>query len=253
MFKIISNKEKIIKKHGGFGIEILFPGKGIGSNDSGIGTIGRIDQAVITPGTLVPMHPHQDDEILTYLRSGVVEHKDTEGNVEVIRNKRLMMMNAGAQFQHEEFVLPEGGMLTALQIFIRPEKGGLIPKVQFHDFPEAISRNEWRAVAGKENTFPLQIRSSTWIYDIKLEQGKHRSLPVLPVRNAMCLVYLFGGQLAVNENITIQKGESILVENEEVQLTALQDCDIVLFITDPNAKVFKEGMYSGNIGYSGRA
>jgi redox-sensitive bicupin YhaK (pirin superfamily) len=247
MLQIISNQQKIVKKNGGFGIEILFPGRGIGSEDSGIGTIGRIDQATVTPGTLVPMHPHQDDEILTYLRSGVVEHKDTEGNVEVITNTRLMMMNAGAQFQHEELVLPEGGVLTALQVFIRPETGGLIPKVQFHDFREAISRNEWREVAGKDATFPLQIRSNTWIYDMKLEQGKQQSLPVLPVKDATCLVYVFDGLLAVNENSTIQKGESLIVENEEIRLTAVEDCTIVLFVTDRNARIFKEGMYSGNI------
>lgn len=55
MLQIISNQQKIQKKNGGFGIEILFPGKGIGSDDSGIGTIGRIDQATVTPGTLVSM------------------------------------------------------------------------------------------------------------------------------------------------------------------------------------------------------
>jgi redox-sensitive bicupin YhaK (pirin superfamily) len=247
MLQKISNQEKILKKNGGFGIEILFPGKGIGSEDSGIGTIGRIDQATVTPGTLVPMHPHKDDEILTYLRSGVVQHKDTEGNIEVITNKRLMMMNAGAQFQHEELVLPEGGVLTALQIFIRPEIGGLIPKVQFYDFPEAISRNEWREVAGKDDTFPLQIRSNSWIYDIRLEQGKQQSLPVLPLKDATCLVYLFDGLLAVNENINIQKGESLVVEDEKILLKAVEDCNIVLFVTDRNARVFKEGMYSGNI------
>jgi len=49
MFRIISNKEKIITKNGGFGIEILFPGKGTGSEDSGIYTIGRIDQATVPP------------------------------------------------------------------------------------------------------------------------------------------------------------------------------------------------------------
>lgn len=245
--QIISNQQKIVKKNGGFGIEILFPGKGMGSEDSGIGTIGRIDQATVTPGTLVPMHPHKDDEILTYIRSGVVEHKDTEGNIEIITNKRLMMMNAGTQFQHEELVLQEGGVLSALQIFIRPEIGGLIPKVQFYDFPEAISRNEWREVAGKDDPFPLQIRSNTWIYDIRLEQGKQQSLPVLPLKDATCLVYLFDGLLAINETINIQKGESLVVEDETILLKAVEDCNIVLFVTDRNARVFKEGMYSGNI------
>ncbi|QEC74649.1 pirin family protein [Mucilaginibacter ginsenosidivorax] len=247
MLQVISNQQKISKKNGGFGIEILFPGKAIGPEDSGIGTIGRIDQATVTPGTLVPMHPHQDDEILTYLRSGVVEHKDTEGNKEIITNKRLMMMNAGAKFQHEELVLPEGGVLNALQIFIRPATGGLRPQVQFHEFPDAISPNDWRAVAGKGDGFPLQIRSNTWIYDMRLEQGNQRSQPVLPISSATCLVYVFDGSLTVNKNIIIQKGESLVVENEEILLHAAGDCNIVLFITDLSAPAFKQGMYSGNI------
>ena len=43
-----------------------------------------------------------------------------------------MMMNAGANFYHEEMVLEDGGVLECLQIFIRPETSGLKPKVQFH-------------------------------------------------------------------------------------------------------------------------
>ncbi|MBB6130607.1 hypothetical protein [Mucilaginibacter lappiensis] len=50
MFQILPNQEKIVKKNGGIGMEILFPGKGTDSDDSGIGTIGRIDQANVTPG-----------------------------------------------------------------------------------------------------------------------------------------------------------------------------------------------------------
>lgn len=77
MIKKFPNAVKVSKQHGGFGIEILYPGSALGSPDSGLGTIGRIDHATVSPGTLVPMHPHQDDEILTCLRNGKVKHKDS--------------------------------------------------------------------------------------------------------------------------------------------------------------------------------
>jgi redox-sensitive bicupin YhaK (pirin superfamily) len=48
------------------------------------------------------MHPHKDDEIITYLRSGQVNHRDSEGNTVIISNQRLMVMNAGAGFYHEQ-------------------------------------------------------------------------------------------------------------------------------------------------------
>src|SRR4028119_1101114 len=133
----IGNKQKLSKQHGGFGIEILYPGTlHPAANDTGIGTIGRIDQAKVTPGTLIPMHPHRDDEILTYLRTGMVKHLDSEGITEIISSSKLMMMNAGARFYHEELVLEEGGVLEGLQIFIRPGQGGLEPRVQFFDLPQ---------------------------------------------------------------------------------------------------------------------
>lgn len=53
---------------------------------------------------------------------------------EIISSRRLMLMNAGAKFQHEELVLEESETLMVLQIFIRPEKGGMKPQVQFHNF-----------------------------------------------------------------------------------------------------------------------
>ena len=70
---------------------------------------------------------------------------------------------------------------------------------------------------------------------------------MLPISYATCLVYVLEGQLVVNENIDIKKGESLVVENEEILLKAVEDCNVVLFVTDINAVVFKEGMYSGNI------
>ena len=54
----------------GFSIEILLPGASLDNGDSGIGAIGRIDHARVTPGTVIHMHPHKDDEILTYLPPG---------------------------------------------------------------------------------------------------------------------------------------------------------------------------------------
>jgi redox-sensitive bicupin YhaK (pirin superfamily) len=71
-------------------------------HDTGLSTLGRIGHTRINPGTLIPMHPHKDDEIITYLRSGQVNHRDSEGNTVIISNQRLMVMNAGAGFYHEQ-------------------------------------------------------------------------------------------------------------------------------------------------------
>src|SRR5690625_203646 len=178
MLHIIDTVNKKKMKKGGFGIEILYPGEALSNpSDSGLAGIGRIDQARVNPGTLIPMHPHRNDEILTYIRTGRVKHTDSGGNTEIISSQRLMLMNAGADFQHEEQVLEVSEANTVLQIFIRQEKCDMAPNVQSHDFTETYSIKHWRKVAGKTRDFPLKFRSSTAVYDMRMQGKTIKRLP----------------------------------------------------------------------------
>ena len=248
MLTKINTTIKYGKQRGGFGIQILYPGLIRSAlNDTGFFTLGRIDHARIIPGTIIPMHPHKDDEILTYLRSGKVKHLDSEGLTDIISNQKLMMMNAGAKFSHEELVLEEGGVLEGLQIFIRPEFSGLKPQVQFYQLQEIYSINQWRKIAGKGNDYPLQIRSNTWLMDIRLEKENQAVLPDPIAENTAFLFYVFSGKIQVNEQMLLTTGESVLIENETPVFNALEPSDIVLFIAQTDAVYFDEGMYSGNL------
>lgn len=242
----IDNSTKLGKQVGGFGIQILYPGIALSNTkDTGFATIGRIDQAKVTPNTLVPMHPHQNDEILTYIRSGVINHIDSEGISEVINNKKLMLMNAGSKFFHEELVLEDGGNVEALQIFIRPEKENLEPLVQFYDFPTVFCLNQWRKIAGKDDDYPLRFRSNTWIQDVRLESEIQISLPEMPTKYASLLLYVFDGMIQVND-VSLSKGESLIIEDEQPIILSNKVSDLVLFITDKHTPCFDGGMYSGN-------
>ena len=243
MIKKIENHHKTNFEKGGFKIKVLFPGKQLENNDTGLGTIGRIDHANLNSETLVSMHPHSNDEILTYLRSGKMKHKDSEGVVEEVSNNKLMLMNAGKLFYHEELCLEEA---EGLQIFIRPEEKDLQPNVQFHDLSEIHSVNTWRLIAGDDKAAPMHIRSETLIYDMRLDAEKDTILPELQNNVSTILLYVFHGEVTVNEDISLSKGESIIIKNGKIKFKALQTTDLVLFVTDENSKYFEDGMYSGN-------
>ncbi|MER9136151.1 pirin family protein [Mesorhizobium sp. M0830] len=235
------------RKHGsgGFGIEILWPGLARrDQGDSGIGAIGRIDHARVLPGTVVSMHPHKDDEILTYLRSGRVLHLDTEGHSEPVFNTRLMLMSAGHTFQHEEQVQVDGGVLEGLQIFVRPSESDLDPIVQFHDLASPYSENAWRLIAGPSDA-PLTFRAPAWVHDNRISAGQVTGLPPAPAGEISRLIYVFLGQVSVGD-VTLKTGESLLIDGSEREIVAQQQSDLVLFTTDRAAPTFKGGMFSGN-------
>ncbi len=107
------------QKRGNPHIQIMYPGEILKNGDSGLGTLGRIDQAEIHAGTTIKMHPHVNDDILSYFRIGNVRHTDSSNFTEFISRKKLMLMKSGKVFYHEEQIIDK---LEGLQIFIRPQK-----------------------------------------------------------------------------------------------------------------------------------
>lgn len=226
----------------GFGVEILYPGLTLTSDDSGIGPIGRIDRAQVQPGHLIGMHPHKDDEILTYIRNGEMLHRDTAGKKKRLDKTHIMMMNAGHSFQHEELMLGDRPV-QALQIFLRPKAPDLEPMVQFHEFQEETSVDSWRLIAGPGEA-PLAVRSDVRVFDARISDGVELRLPTTEAGRDI-LLYVFSGKIALgNENIS--EGESVFTAGFDSHPTGLEASDVVLFSIDTKAEVYRGGMFSGN-------
>jgi redox-sensitive bicupin YhaK (pirin superfamily) len=189
------------------------------------------------------MHPHRDDEILTYARGGTTLHRDSVGNEETITASRLMMMNAGHTFQHEE-VMAGPGPTEALQIFLRPRAPNLEPKVQFHEFADAVSRDAWRLLAAPDGA-PLEVRAQAWVRDARLSAGSSLALPPPDAPGAVRLLYVYTGAVSI-EGVTLRIGDGAFVAGEG-PVRAVEESDLVLFTTDSAAPVFKGGMFSGNV------
>lgn len=241
--------QKINKKNfvGHGPISILYPGTVVSKSDSGIGSIGRIDHAYFRGNTVIPMHPHINDEILSYFRTGKAEHKDSEGFVEFISGNKIMLMKAGRSFYHEERIMGEVEPFEGLQIFIRPQKKDLQPQVIFLDLETLHSENKWRLLASPTPATTFQFSSQTWLFDMKLLKGSKTILPEQPQSNLTALLYVFNGQIKVNADISLAKKEGLIIKNEHITIeSGEEDAELVLLVTDENAEIYKDGMYSGN-------
>lgn len=227
-------------------IRILYPGMNLSGKDSGIGSIGRIDHALVHGKKFIGMHPHVNDEILSYFRTGKVEHRDSEGFSETIGGKRLMLMKAGKLFYHEESIDGSAEPQEGLQIFIRPGTKDLNPEVVFQDLDEFYSADQWRMLASPSAETPFQFSSQTWLYDIKLSAGKDIQLPELAASGLTALLYVYQGELSVNKDMNLVKQDALIIKDEQLSLTTSRGAELVLFVTDENAPTFKGGMYSGN-------
>lgn len=232
-------------KSGNHHIKMLYPGLVWNNADTGLATIGRIDHANIQPGVLIAMHPHVNDEILSYFRSGIIKHTDSEGFSEFIEPKRLMLMKAGKLFYHEEKLLDDSEPLEGLQIFIRPKQKDLNPKVTFRELEDVDSIGQWRLLAGPSEDSTLQLSSDTWISDGKWNEGSEIHLSERNSEDVIFLLYVFRGRLQVND-IVLEKGDSIIIKDEIPVIKSLSEVELVCFETSEEAEYYDGGMYSGN-------
>jgi len=244
--KIMLQQIKSSDFRGSGPIRVLYPGLVAGIGDTGLGSIGRIDHATFKGRHHIAMHPHVNDEILSYFRSGKVEHRDSAGFREMIGGKRLMLMKAGKRFQHEEDIDGQTEPHEGLQIFIRPGTKDLKPEVVFYELDELYSDGNWRLLASPTKDTAFQLSSQSWIYDARLSAGTTLDLPVLPPKYLTLLLYIFKGGATVNRQVHLHEQEGLIIRDAEIAIETRNSAELVLFITDENAPIYKHGMYSGN-------
>ena len=227
---------------GPFTITRVHPGDIFGNKtaDTAFGPLAIIDHAVMKKGLTIKMHEHVNDEILSYISAGVTYHKDSAGFEAPIARGKLMMMNAGESFWHEEKVKEDE--VEMLQIFVRPNETNLSPKIQFHDKP--VDNRNWYVMVGPEGSeAPLYVRQNVYILDAHPKAGEELEIPIY--EGLTPFLYVMNGEISI-QDLTIGKQEAITdLVNPLPPLVANEDTTIVLFFVDMNAPMSMEGTISG--------
>lgn len=97
-------------------------------NWMGFRSLRVINDDLVMPRMGFGMHPHRDMEIITYVLSGALEHKDSMGNGRVIRAGDVQYMAAGTGVRHSEFNPSSEEAVHLLQIWIQPDTTGVTPR-----------------------------------------------------------------------------------------------------------------------------
>jgi hypothetical protein len=230
----------ISQNQGEFRIHFNFPGRAVPDHDDhGYGPLATVVESFMDPGTLIRMHQHRNEEIVSWVPEGVMRHDDRQGNDLVTDPDHLMVMNAGSGFWHAEETLTDDPPLRMLQIFVRPHSLDLEPGIQHEAIPDAVT-GEWRHLFGPEGTdAPLAVRNDVDCYDCRLDAGATATLPSRPGWHTY--LYVFDGAVEVDEEPVGYTESALVTGGDDVPVTATEDATIVAFTVNPDAPITRRG------------
>lgn len=187
-----------------------------------------INEDRIVPGAGFPTHAHRDMEIVSYVLSGALEHKDSTGTSAVIRPGEVQRMTAGTGVRHSEYNHSQQEPAHFLQIWIVPETQGLKPGYEQRAFPAAEKQGRLRLVASRDGRDgSVTVHQDVDLYASLLEAGERASLDLRPGRHAW--VQVARGQVRVNGEL-LKEGDGAALSGEtKVALEGVTGAEVLLF------------------------
>jgi redox-sensitive bicupin YhaK (pirin superfamily) len=187
-----------------------------------------INEDFIAKGVGFPTHPHRDMEIITYVLSGQLEHKDSMGTGSIINPGDVQKMSAGSGVRHSEFNHSKENPVHLLQIWIMPDKESVKPSYEQKHFPRAEKLNRLRLVASSDSRDgSVSIQQDAELSASILEKGK--SLTYEMNKSRFVWIQVAHGAIEVNGKTLSQGDAAGISEETKLAITAKEESEFLLF------------------------
>jgi len=194
----------------------------------GFGPLLVINEDRVQAGKGFGAHGHEDMEIITYVLSGSLEHKDSMGTGSVIKYGDVQRMSAGTGVRHSEFNHSSDERVHFLQIWIEPNVKGIAPSYEEKHFDLDSKVGRLRLIGspdGKDGS--VLIHQDAYLYASILNVGDQVQYQLQAGRSAY--VHVVGGKVDANGN-TLKTGDALKVKDISlIEFTNANDVEFLLF------------------------
>ena len=187
----------------------------------------------VSPGRGFDTHGHRDMEIFSYVLEGGLQHRDSMGTGSVIRPGDVQMMSAGSGVMHSEFNASREELVHFLQIWIVPDRKGVVPRYQQRHFTADEKRGRLRLIISPDGADgSLSVYQDARVY-AGLFDGGERQVLQLP-RDRYAYVHVATGSLELNGHRLAEGDGARLRDPGEIHLSGGQAAEVLLFDLRPN-------------------
>jgi len=192
------------------------------------GPLRVINEDRVQAGAGFGTHAHRDMEIVSYVLSGELAHKDSMGNGSTIRPGDVQRMSAGSGVRHSEFNPSQTAGTHFLQIWIQPDAANIEPSYEEMRFAPAEKRGRLRLIVSPDRAQgSLLIHQDVRIYAGLFDGAEAAHLRVENGRR----IYLHVAQGAIEANgVALGAGDALQISGDpELRLGGGKDAEVLVF------------------------
>ena len=191
----------------------------------GVSALRVINDDKVVPGKGFATHSHKDMEIISYVKMGTIEHKDSMGNVEKLPAGEFQLMSAGTGVTHSEYNPSLSNPLEFLQIWIEPDAIGIEPGYQQKLFDAKEGLQLIASPDARDNS--LRIHQNACLFQLRLEADQSISHSLEPGRTVY--LHVISGAISVNGE-RLNEGDGAEVNKiDKVQIIGIENSEALVF------------------------
>ena len=192
-------------------------------NHMGFSSLRVINEDKVIPAQGFGTHGHRDMEIISYVLSGELAHKDSMGNGSILRPGYVQRMSAGTGVRHSEFNASDTNPVHFLQIWIMPNRSGLEPSYEEKNFASS-KQGELRLVGspnGRDGS--VTIHQDVNLYLAALNQGDLLTHKIAD--NRVAWLQVTKGTVLLNDRLLEAGDGAAIVDESEIAIAYAENVD----------------------------
>lgn len=174
------------------------------------GALRVLNDDTVAPGMGFGTHPHNNMEIISIPLEGDLEHKDSMGNVAVIKHGDVQVMSAGKGISHSEYNKNSTKPVKFLQIWVFPDKKDVTPRYGQMTLNPNDRLNKWQQIISPNQADEgLWIHQQAWFHLGKFTEKKNLQYELHNSNNGLYTFVLSGNLKLNNAQLEARDGAGI--------------------------------------------
>lgn len=191
----------------------------------GVSALRVINDDKVAPGRGFATHSHQDMEIISYVKKGTIEHKDSMGNKEKLPPGEFQLMSAGTGVTHSEYNPSLSDGLEFLQIWIEPNVLGIEPGYQQKRFDDVDGLQLIASPDARDGS--LHVHQDASLYQLRLGDGDSATHTLELGRTAY--VHVVDGDITIDGQVLHEGDGATVREVSSIDFSASSNSEALMF------------------------